>query len=54
MKVLLSEFPYKPGTMKCCKECEGKQKDCVPNPMNCKDFCIWNSEFIKLKIFETA
>ena len=49
MKIPLSEFPHKPGAMKCCQECNGKQKDCVPSPINCVDFCIHNHDFIEQK-----
>jgi hypothetical protein len=53
MRVSLKEFPYKPGTMGCCKECNGKEKkDCEPNPMKCEDFCIWNNDFIREKLSE--
>jgi hypothetical protein len=49
MKVPLSEFPHQPKQLPCCGECKGKKKDCEPNPMNCIDFFIQNSDFIKKK-----
>jgi len=49
MKVKLSEFPIQPQTMECCRECIGKKKDCIPNPMCCIDFVIANDAFISRK-----
>jgi hypothetical protein len=53
MTIELSEFPYKPKQMGCCQECKNiSKKDCEPNPMNCIDFRIFNSEFIEQKAKE--
>lgn len=50
MGIKLSEFPFQPKKMECCKECvRYKKKDCEPNHMNCIDFCIANNEFIAKK-----
>jgi hypothetical protein len=51
MKVNLKEFPYQPKQLPCCTECAKKpKKDCEPNPMNCKDFYIFNMDFINSKL----
>ncbi len=47
MSVPLRDFPYQPQQLPCCGECVGKKKDCVPDPMNCTDFYIWNLLFIE-------
>lgn len=53
MKVNINEFPIKPQTMECCRECRNvSKKDCTPNPMNCIDFYIHNKEFIDKKLSE--
>lgn len=55
MKIKQSEFPKQPGTLLCCRECNGlAKKDCQPNPMNCVDFYMGNKEFIENKIRERS
>lgn len=52
MEVKLKDFPYQPKQLPCCKECDGKKKDCEPNPMNCTDFYIYNKNFIDNIVFK--
>ena len=57
MKIPLVQFPYQPHKMECCEECkkiEFCKRDCYPNPMNCKDFYIWNKDFIENKLVGQA
>lgn len=44
---LIKQLDFKPGMMPMCRECDGKKKDCEPNPLDCIDIVIQNSAVLK-------